>query len=281
MNLLHKIVVDSGCDLTDDFKNKNGINLESVPLSLQLGQDVYVDTPDLNTEDYLKAMEAYPELAKSAAPSPELFMEKFKGDESVFAVTISSLLSGSFSSAMLAKDMYLEKIGQKFIHVFDSLSAGSGETVVALKINELISKKLPETDIVDQVNKFIEQMKTYFILEKFDTLIKSGRMNPYVAKLASMLNIRPICAGIKGKIELVDKARGQKKAFSKLIDIICKETDDHASRILGITHVKCLEKALEFKDEILSRVKFKDVVIVDATGLCCTYANRGGIIVCY
>ncbi len=276
-----KIIVDSGCDLTETMKEKIGIDIESVPLNLQLDDKVFVDDDCLDVEDYLVKMENCPTMAKTSAPSPELFLEKFMGKDSVFAVTISSYLSGSYSSAMLAKDLYLEKLGQKFIHVFDSLSASAGETIIALKINELVKANFSDLEIVENVNKFIDSMKTYFILDKYDTLIKSGRMNPYVAKLASILNIKPICGGIKGKIELVDKARGQSKAFAKLIDLIAKDEKTIDTRVLGITHVKCAERALAFKEEVSKRLNFKEIIIMNATGLCTTYANRGGLIVCY
>lgn len=278
---MYKIVVDSGSDYNKDVMKESEIEIEFVPLNLQLEDKVYIDDENLDIDDYLVKMDQCPTVAKTAAPSPELFLDSFKGKESVFAVTLSSHLSGSYNSAMAAKQMYLEEFSHKFIHVFDSMSASVGEFLVALKIHECDKKNQSEAEVVETVSQFVTNMKTYFILEKYDTLVKNGRMNPYVAKIASMLSIKPICAGIEGKIAFVDKARGYSKAVGKLVDIMVKDKVDFENRILGITHVKCLEKAEQFRDEVMKRIPFKDVIIMESRGLVATYANRNGIVICF
>lgn len=272
---MFKIIVDSGCDLTPDMKK----DIVSVPLNIEIDNHKYVDDKTIDTEKLLEAMENSPNACKTSAPSPELYLDAYKGEDDVFAVTISSKLSGSYNSAVVAKQMYLDELGQKFIHVFDSLSASVGETLIALKIKEFAKLDFSYDDIIKSVNDFIKNMNTFFILDKFDNLVKNGRMNPYIAKLASIFSIRPICFADDGKIAMLDKARGYDKAVQKLIDIIANKINDSENRVLGITHVKCLEKALAFKEKILQHMNFKDVVITEATGLCTAYANRNGIIV--
>lgn len=276
-----KIVVDSGCDFTSEMKNKDGINIERVPLTLQLEEKEYIDDDNLNIDDYLSEMKSIKNPPKTAAPSPGLYLDKFKGEDSIFAVTLSSQLSASHNNAIVARDLYYNEIGSKFIHVFDSLSASVGECLIALKINEHIKNNLKEIEIVDKVSTFIKEMKTYFILECYDNLVKNGRMSPYMAKIGEILSIRPICTAIDGKIELAGKARGTKKAMAKLVDIIASENIDFKSRILGISHVKCPEKALSFKEEVMKRVPFKDCIILETSGLCSTYADNGGLIISY
>lgn len=276
-----KIILDSGCDLTDEIKNKRGEHFEVVPLSLMVDDKHFIDDEKLDIPAYILEMEKSKIAVKTAAPSPELFLEKFKADGAMFAVTLSKHLSASYTNAMLAKQMYLEEFTNKFIHVFDSLSAACGETLVAMKINEYVNNNLLDTEIVSKVTSFIDDMKTYFILEKYDNLVKNGRMNSYVAMIAGMIGIKPICAANEGKIVMTDKAMGTKKAFTKLIDTIAKQTIDFENRILAISHVTCLERAVAFKDEILQKIKFKDVIIMETSGLCSTYAERGGIIIAY
>jgi DegV family protein with EDD domain len=215
---------------------------------------------------------------KTSAPSPLLFLDSFKKEGDTFAVTISSKISGTYNSAVLAKQMYLNEIGEKFIHVIDSLSAGIAETLIVMKINECIKNNLSNLEIINTVNKFVSEMRTLFILEKFDNLVKSGRINPYVAKLASILSIKVICGDNKGEIVMVDKAFGYKKAMTRLVELIQKHELDFENRILGITHVKCLERAVDFKNEILSKINFKDVIICEARGIIATYGQKGGLV---
>ena len=274
-----KIIVDSGCDLTDEMKKEH--NIVSVPLNLNIDNKNYIDDENLNTDQFLSDMEKSQNPCKSSAPSPELFLNAYKGDEDIFAVTLSSKISGSYNSAIIAKQMHNDEIGEKFIHVFDSLSASVAQTLIALKISELAKLNTAKEKIIDSVNEFIANMNTFFILEKFDNFVKNGRINPYIASLASFLSIKPICKAENGKVGLADKARGYNKAVEKLINIIAKNVIEPEKKILGITHVKCLEKAREFKEKIMKKVNFKDIIIMEATGLCTAYANRNGIIVAY
>lgn len=275
-----KILVDSGCDLNDEMKNKDGI--ETIPLTLQIDNESFLDNENLDVNEFLNKMEKCNSI-KSAAPSPETFLEKFKGEESIFVVTINSIMSGTYNSAMLARQMYFDEIGEKFIHIFDSRTVCCGETAIAMKINELVKLNFSELEIVERVNEFIENQRFYFILERFENLVKTGRANPVIAKIASVLNIYPICTVNRDtlKIEMLNKARGLKKTVSKLIDYIEKEGQNLEDRMLVITHVQCLDKANYVKDELLKRFKFKGEVILEPTGICTMYANRGGVMISF
>ena len=273
------IVVDSGCDVSKELIDCETHTITHIPLNLQLEDKVYLDDENLNLDDYLSHMESSPVAVKSSAPSPSLFLEKFKLGENVFVVTLSSKLSATYQSALTAKDMYIEEYGKKFIHVFDSLTASIGEGVIAMKIAELLKKDTEAGEVVTQVNQFMKGMRTYFILDKFDNLVKTGRINPYIAKIASFLNVKPICGDEAGEIKMVDKARGYTKAVKRLVQIIKANTPDIESRVIGITHVKAYEKAIALKEELLTHLRAKDILIQECRGVTTTYANRGGAVV--
>lgn len=275
-----KIVADSSCDLSREMKEN--MNIDIAPLILQLGDKNYLDDESLDTRDYVKAMGESENSPKTSCPSPEDYMKRYQGDESIFVVTLSNKLSGSYNSAILAKNIFLEEIGEKFIHVFDSFSASAGETLIALKINELAKKNFSDIEIVEKVTSYIKEMKTFFLLESLDHLAKAGRLNPIVAKLANMLSIKPIMGATEeGTIKLVEKTRGYKKAFKRFIEIIGEEGSNLEEKVLGIAHCNALDKALNFKDEVLKKYNFKDIVIVEMGGLSSTYADDGGIVVAF
>lgn len=274
-----KIVADSSCDLTNEMKKE--MKVELAPLILHLGDKSFVDDENLDIRQYVKEMGECPVSPKTACPSPDDYMNRYKGPESVFVVTISNKLSGSYNSAVLAKDMFLEEVGNKFIHVFDSLSATAGETVIALKIHELSKLNISDNEIVERVSKFIKEMKTFFILESLEHLAKAGRLNPIIAKVASMLSIKPIMAAEDGNIKLFEKVRGYKKALKRLIDVIGEEGSNFSEKVLGIAHCNCLERALEFKEEVMKKYNFKDIVVVEMAGLSSTYADDGGIVIAF
>lgn len=275
-----KIVADSCCDLNNELKERLDVNL--VPLTISLDDKRYVDNENLNIKELLYDMKNSENSPKTACPSPNEYMDAYKGDESVFAVTLSSSLSGSYNSAVLAKNMFLEDIHDKFIHVFDSLSASVGETLITLKIDELSKKNHTNLQIVEKVSEYIKEMKTFFVLESLDNLIKAGRISALKGKVASLLSIKPIMEGdSKGEISKVESVRGTKKALRRLVEVIGEKGEKFEEKILGIAHCNSLERAENFKKEVLKRYKFKDIIIVDTKGISTVYANEGGIIIAF
>lgn len=275
-----KIVADSCCDLSEELKRN--IDVDTAPLTLELEGKEYVDNETLDLKKYIKDMRECKTSPKTSCPSPQDYMNRYKGEESVFVVTLSSKLSGSYNSACLAQKLFLEEVSNKFIHVFDSVSASIGETLVALRVNELWKNNLKEVEIVEKVNNYIREMKTFFLLESLDHLAKAGRLNPIVAKVANMFSIKPIMGSTdEGSIRLVEKTRGYKKAFKRFLDIIGEEGSNLEQKVLGIAHCNCLERALKFKEEVLKRYNFKAVVVVEMSGLSTTYADDGGLVIAF
>jgi DegV family protein with EDD domain len=275
-----RIVADSCCDVSPEVEKQTGIEL--VPLTIQIGDKEYRDDKNLDIDGLIEDMKNSPIAPKTACPSPQDFIESYKGDGSVFVVTLSSALSGTYRSAMMAKDIFLEEVENKFIHVFDSLSASVGETLVSLHISELINKGLKEMEIVEKVNAYIKYMRTFFTLKSLDNLVKSGRVSHFVAKVSSILSVKPIMAeNGEGQIEVHEKVVGAKRVFKRLVEVIGEQGQNLEDKVLGIAHCNALESALAFKEEVLKRYNFKDIVIVRTGGISSVYANEGGLIIAF
>ncbi len=271
-----RIVADSSCDLNEDLKERLDINL--VPLIISLGDTHYKDDESLDVSKLLDDIASYADAAKSACPSPQDFIEAFKDQGSVFVVTVTAALSGTYNSAILAKDLFIEEQSDKFIHVFNSKGSSVKQTLIAVKIQELIDQKVSESEIVEKINAYIEKQKYYFQLGNLDTMIKNGRIPKFKGIIANALNIKPILyANDQGEVELYANVRSEKKSIRMLVDLIEDQCDDISERILGISHCEALEKAELLKKEIEARYNFKEVFIVPMRGLSSTYTNRGGI----
>ena len=273
-----KIIADSGCDFTEEMLRAD---VKRIPLTLQLGDINYEDSAELDITSYIAALNANPRGRKTAAPSPEKFYNAYDEGDEIFAVTLSRHLSGSYTSAQTAKNMYIEEKGEKFIHVIDSQSASAGETRIVHELLRLIDKGLTAQEIKTEIDKFVLQMQTYFILESFNTIVDSGRMNGYVAKLASMLNIVPICAGVEGKMALLTQTRGRKKAYAKLAELMGETDRDTSQCELFITHVDAYDEAESLSQYLSGKLGFKNTVIAPPTGLVCTYADYHGLIIAF
>lgn len=275
----YKIVVDSCCELPEELKKDS--RFEIVPLTLIVG-DTYEkpDDESFDQKEFLQAVAQCPVSPRSACPSPERFMEAYRTEaDHVYVVTLSSKLSGSYNSAVLGKNLYHETYGEKQIYVVDSRSASCGETQIAYKIAQWEEKGLTFEEITSRIEQFVDGMHTYFVLDNLETLRKNGRLSGVKALVASTLSIKPVMAGEQGSIVQLGQSVGIKKALAKMVDHVIRDVSDPEKKCLMITHCNNLDRANSVKDQILAKVKFKDVLIMDTAGISSMYANDGGVIV--
>ncbi|MDD6211966.1 MAG: DegV family protein [Clostridiales bacterium] len=279
----YKIVVDSCCDLTPE--KKADPHFQFVPLTLEVNGRSFIDDADFDQIEFLQAVAASPVCSRSACPSPEAYLRAYEtGDaDMVFGITISEHLSGSYSSAVLGRNLYEEEHGQdsaaKRIHIFSSDSACCGEGLIALKIQELAEQGESFESIVEKVEEFIHGMHTYFVLEDMETLRKNGRLTGLAAFIATALHIKPVMSADRGVIIKLGQCRGLTKALKTMVDHVCHDVVDPENKILGITHINCPERAEFVRELLLEKKKFRDVFIVNGAGVSSTYACAGGIVV--
>ncbi|MCI8483907.1 MAG: DegV family protein [Lachnospiraceae bacterium] len=275
----YKIVVDSCGELPEKLKQDG--HFENVPLEILVEDYHIVDDETFDQAEFLKRVAASPECPKSNCPSPERYMEAFDCEaEHIYAVTLSSQLSGSYNSAELGRNLYLEEKGEKQIHVFDSKSASVGETVIAMKIQEYEEAGLDFEEIIEKVDGFIAELNTSFVLETLETLRKNGRLSNMKAFVAGALNIKPVMGGTReGTICQIGQARGIAKAVDKMITDLIGKTINPKEKVVAIAHCNCPQRAKEAVEKIRSMAEFKEIFVVDTAGISSMYANDGGIII--
>lgn len=276
-----EIVADSCCDTNSELDRK--LKLRKVPLTIYVGDRELKDNAELDTGELLRLIKAEPAAPRTASPSPQDFLEAYEAAEgSVFVVTISSALSSSYNSAVLAKQLLEERVKEKCVHVFDTLSGSVGETLVSLKIFELARENCEELEIAEKVTEYIRGLKTFFLIDSLDNLVKAGRVSRFVGRLGSVLSLKLIMGSSPdGKIRLVEKVRAAKRVFRRLIDQIDEQGEALEQKVLGIAHCNAREKAEAIKKEALKRFGFRDVIIVGMAGISTVYAGEGGIVIAF
>ena len=275
----YHIVVDSGCDLLDCPQREDGYTRVSCDVDVD-GQIFTEGNAD--TDALLAAMKVRTGKVNTACPSPADYLAALSRSASNFIVTLSSKVSGSNNSARLAKEMLFEESPEVEAHVFDTKSAAAGQSLVALRVRDLVAKGLPFQRIVEDITAFIPKMRTLFLLESLENLVKNGRMSKVNYIVGSTLRINPIMGeNGDGEIALKVKTMGKKNALRKLIDMVGSYEIDFKNVIMSITHVNALEKALAIKDELLARYHFQDIVIFRAGNMSTVYGDDGGIILAF
>lgn len=274
----YKIILDSCGELPEALKKDS--RFERVPLSLEVGDYQILDDENFKQKDFLRRIAEYSGCAKSSCPSPERFMEACDTEaENIYIVTLSSHLSGSYNSALLGKQLYLEKDASKNICVIDSQSASGGETQIALLAMELEEKGLSFKEIEQKLIAYRNRLNTFFVLDNLETLRKNGRLSAVKSVVAQTLSIKPIMNAPGGIIQQKSQAIGIKKALSKMIDTMCKEIGDLVERRIIITHCNCPERVDYVIELIKERFTPKEIIVMPTAGLSTLYANDGGIII--
>ncbi|QGQ96932.1 DegV family protein [Paenibacillus psychroresistens] len=214
-----RLVTDSTADIPREVCLSLGI--EVVPLKVHFGNDTYRDGVSLQAEQFYELLKQSPVMPTTSQPSPVDFLEIYKRlneepDVQIISIHISSELSGTYQSAVLAKSLLKEKAD---ITTIDSRTAsyGFGGIVVAAAVAAGQGKS--KEAILILIQKLMDQSKLYFLVDTLEYLQKGGRIGKVAALLGSLLKIKPILSVEEGEAVSVEKVRGQKAAVQRIIEL--------------------------------------------------------------
>jgi DegV family protein with EDD domain len=272
----YKIVADSSSNVFE----LSGVDYAHVPLKI-LNQGVeYVDVPGLDVFGMLDAMKASREGSSTSCPNVYEWKEAFGDAEAVFAVTITSNLSGSYAAARTAAEDYMEEHPGRRVSVIDTLSVGPEAHLVIEKLAQLMAEGLSFDEIDAKVREYLKTTRLCFSLESIENLARNGRCSMAVAKLVGVMGIRIVGrASDEGTLQQLHKCRGEKKALVAVFDEM--KSRGYCGGKVWIDHCLNLNAAMALKEAI--RAEFPESVVHIGTcmGLCSYYAEHGGLLIGY
>ena len=274
----YRIVVDSCGEFTEEMAKDS--HFVHAALNLEIDGNHFVDDETFDRLRFLDLVEKSPNCPKSSCPSPEVYRSAFDcGADHLYAVTLSAELSGSYNSAVLGQNLYLEDHPDAKIHVFNSCSASVGETLLAKKIQECEEAGMEFEEVIKAEEAYQAERQTFFVLESLDHLRKNGRLSAVKAFVASALNIKPVMEGNKqGIIEQAGQARGMQKALRMMVELLVERMNKPEEKTVAIVHCNNEARAQFVKEEIEKRTKVKEIIILPSSGVSTLYAAQGGII---
>ena len=250
----------------------------TVPMKIIMGEQEFVDTAALDVRGMVDALRVYKGKSGSSCANAQEWLEAFGDADMVFGVTISRNLSGSYNAAEAAAREYAEEHPGAKVHIFDSLSAGPEMAMVAEKIAQLVKQGLSFEEIVAGVREYQNHCHTLFCLESMNNLARNGRVNPAVAKIASVLGIRACGDAQNGQIIPTQKPRGQKKATETLAAMIRQRGFTNGSW-LRIAHCFGENQARLLIDELKKDFPNARYTVEPTGALCSFYAEEGGLMI--
>lgn len=189
-----------------------------VPLKIVTDEKEYVDTDTLDVPSMLKDLREYKGRSSTACPSVSDWMQAFDGADTVFGVAITSNLSGTYQSALIAAEEYTATNPNAKVFILDSLSTGPEMQLILEKYKELVDSGKSFEEIRDAIKAYHSRTHLLFALSSLDNFAKNGRINPAVAKAVGILGIRVVGrASDEGTLEPMHKCRGEKKALQRLL----------------------------------------------------------------
>ena len=245
-----QIITDTSSDIPKEVSAAYDINI--IPLVISCGGVEYTDGVDITpTEVYGRTLRG--ELFTTSQCTYGQLYERFdyfaqKRADMIY-ISVSSGLSGGYSSALLAREHILEKYPQVRIGVIDSFGGSMGMGFLAIRAAKMANEGKSFEDIMDTVEKAKEHIHYYITVDNFDTLSRGGRVPKGVGAFADALGIKPVITVIDGKLALLPKGakqRGMKRCMNKILNLIGEEVKVNERTLITFAHAYDKEKSLTF-----------------------------------
>lgn len=272
-----KIITDSGSDFPLEYIEK--YNVSVVHLPVHFGHELMPEETDAKT--FYARMAESKELPTTASPSPNQFLKTFRQVEEgtdIMVICMSSNISSTYQTAMIAMEMYQEEGHTNAIEVIDSKNFSGGlSLIVGLAAKwSLTCASLQE--LKEKILQQIEEVNAYFTLDSLENVMKGGRLSRISGAVASVLNIKLLLKiSDEGTVEVVEKTRGLPKALNRLLAHLDEKQHDYEQAVIAIVHSNCEKLALEIKERILQKHPFKEILLSSMGPVMGTYAGQGGI----
>jgi DegV family protein with EDD domain len=249
-----KIITDSAADLPQDFISQHGI--EVVPLMVYHGDREFEDGVTLAPAELFAGMRDG-RTYKTSQPLYGRFEAAFRGlaergDEGIY-IAFSSELSGTHQTSLLVRQAVQEEHPHLGLDIVDSKCASLGLGLVVRYAAELAAGGATRLEIAQAVEAWTRKMEHIFTVDNLEYLVRGGRVSPVAAFIGGLLNIKPILHVEGGKLVPLEKVRGRKKVFARILDLMEERGTELQGQTIGISHGDDLEAAMELRGMIESR----------------------------
>lgn len=270
-----QLVTDSAADLPLEFITNN--NIEIVPLNIQFGDESFKDGIELSKDAFYEKMSNTKYLPKTSLPAPQAFVEAFnkvKDKGPILCITISAATSGTYQSALVAKEMVDHPI-----EVIDSLNISMGTGLQVMKAQELINQGLSLNEIKEIILRDRNNFHTFIAIKDLENVIKGGRISNWKGNIAQFLNIKPILNIFPdGSLKVVANIRGRKKQLKRVLELIRETNKSVKEESFVILHAKAPQDELDYLiQEIHKDFNPKEIIIGELGPVMGSHGGFGSI----
>lgn len=273
------ILTDSTCDLSEKLIKEN--NIEVIPLYVSFDEEIYKDGVDINASKLYELVSEKKRLPKTSACSVGDFINAFtkylNEGYDVFYTGISSKLSTTYNNALLAK----EELATDRIQISDSANLSTGIGLQLLKARKLAEAGKNVKEIKEEIEKISLNVRSKFAVESLDYLHKGGRCSGVARFFGTMARLKPVIEVKNGKLDVLAKPIGKRKALQVMIDDIVSNKDNIHKDCVMVTHTYADEEALYLKEKLNELIPDAHVEITDAGCVISSHCGKGTIGILY
>ena len=284
---MFQIVSDGGCDFTIDEIKKYGV--EVVPFYITFeGENSLKEGVDISKNDFFNRLSTNKNIfPKTAQPNPQDYIDIYtphlKAGKDILSITISSRLSGSYNSAVLAAGILNEEYPGRTIQIVDSLSASVGQGLILKEIVKMRDAGYSLQKTAHVTEKVLKSTSLYFTLESLEYLKMGGRIGSTTAFVGGILGLRPILQLKDGQVSQLDNVRGKKNALKLIEEAVVDTLKDEVQNInLSVGHALSKDDAVTFKTNIESALGVNiDNPVTEVGAAIGSHAGPGAVVFAY
>ncbi|MCR4430137.1 MAG: DegV family protein [Tepidanaerobacteraceae bacterium] len=271
------IVTDSTADLPPQLLAKYDIT--TVPLKIYFGDEEYREGVDITPDEFYQKLRSSPHHPRTSQPSPVEFAACYETlsqkSDRIISIHLSSKLSGTYQSAVLARDMV--KIP---VDVVDSKGASMMIGFAVLEAAKAAKEGINREGILEKIFDVVSSLRVYFVVDTLDWLQRGGRIGKASAFLGNLLNIKPMLTISDGLVTPVEKIRGKSRVMDKLLEKVSADTNKgpYTGTVL---HAGCMAEAERYKEVLEKHFDFKELTISAIGAVIGTYTGPGTIGIIY
>ena len=278
-----KIMADSTCDLSQDIIEKYKISI--VPLVVNIDGQEFRDRLDIQTDEFYNKLETFKNPPTTSMPSPNSYISSIReaemqGCDEVLCICMSSGTSGSYQSAMIARDLFYNTYPESKIRfeVIDSVSMSHGSGWLIMKCAMLLKEGYSFDQLIQYCEFIKYRIKHFLSVDDLENLIRSGRISGSSAMIGKVLNIKPIMSMKNSKGAVVAKKRGHKQVLNYYVEEFVKSADFEQTNFIIIGYTSDIHKAENLKIKLQSETEYKGEIYIMQMGVAVgTHVGLGGL----
>lgn len=275
-----KITTDSCSDIPVSYFEENNISYISLTANFK-GRTIRDGFIDLSPAEFYNALREGEMPTTSQIPPAvmeEFLRNELKTTDKILHIGFSSGLSGTFSSAMIARNTLLEEeeFKNKTIELIDSKNATLGEGLLVLEAIEMQKDGYSFEEITERIKKLVPKVNSFFTVEDLQALKRGGRISSLAASVGGILSIKPVLnVDENGKLAARSKAKGRRKAINSLVEYTKQMYNPEESEKAYITHADSIEDANTLRDLLLKETNLKDISIYNLGAVIGSHTGAG------